>query len=34
MASEERILGCLLGGAVGDALKEPVEFMPGNFYLA
>lgn len=24
---KERIAGCLLGGAVGDALGAPVEFM-------
>lgn len=27
LESESRLLGCLLGGAVGDALGEPVEFM-------
>ena len=25
--TESRVLGCLLGGAVGDALGAPVEFM-------
>jgi ADP-ribosylglycohydrolase len=25
---EDRINGCLFGGAIGDALGAPVEFMP------
>ena len=26
----ERFVGCLLGGAIGDALGAPVEFCPGG----
>ena len=29
-ASYEKILGCLVGGAAGDALGYPIEFWDGN----